>query len=157
MIKIFKNIENYEIPSAVGAFIIGSIILTILTIVSLILFPFSRIPKSKKVVYMGLVIQVKAIALPCIYRDFIENILGYRTVLLLVEEERRIPYFLYIHHKEMAKFPQELWQFQNPNECRKIEQSISIDVEVRASLLCGYLPAKIIGSRVIDKKLEWSK
>jgi len=157
LIKIFKNIENYEIPSAVGAFIIGSILLTILTIISLILFPFSRIPKGKKVVYKGLVVRVKAIVLPCIYRDFIESLLGYRTILLVGKKEKNNPYFLYIHHKEMDKFPQELWKYNNPKECRRIGESLEIDIEVRASLLCGYLPAKIIGSRVIDKKLEWSK
>ena len=157
MIKIFRNIENHEIPSAVGAFIVGGIFLTILTIISLPLFLFSRIPKGKKVVYEGLIVRVKAIVLPCIYRDFIESLLGYRTVLLVVEEKRKVPYFLYIHYKEMDKFPQELWKYNNPKECRRIGESLEIDIEVRASLLCGYLPAKIIGSRVIDKKLEWSK
>jgi len=37
------------------------------------------------------------------------------------------------------------------------KQSVSIDVEVKKSLFCAYLPAKIISFQVLDEKLEWGK
>ena len=155
--KIFEDIKKNEIPLAIFSFIVGIVLLTILTIISLTLFPFTRIPRGKKVVFTNLTIGVKAISMGCMYRDFIENILGYWVVCFVDEKERTNPYFLYIHHKDLKKFPEEYWQYRDPNKCREIEQSISIDVEVRKSFLCAYLPAKVIGFRLIDEPLQWSK
>ena len=155
--KLFKHIKNNEMLSAILSFGVGIVLITFFTIISLILFPLSRIPRGRKVVFNSLTIKVKAIRIGCIYRDFIENFLGYWVVYFVDEKESTNPYFLYIHHNDLKKFPKECWKYRDPNKCREVEQSISIDVEVRKSFLCAYLPAKVIGFRLIDEPLKWSK
>ena len=139
------------------SYITSIITLVFIAIISLILLPFYRIPFGKRVVFKDLTIKLKVVSFGCLFRDFIENILGYSLVFFVNEDGKNQPYFLYIHHKELEKIPSKLWKLDYPrDEIETINQSAVISVETRVSL-CGYLPAKIVDYHIENKKLQWSK
>ena len=57
----------------------------------------------------------------------------------------------------MVSTTTNFWQFTSPHEASKITKHLILDVETRKSLLCGYLPAKILAYDVVDGNIDWSK
>lgn len=123
---------------------------------NIILFPLGRIPRGRKEVF-ELPIMLKAIQIACLYRDSAEGLAGNSVVFFSRKDDLSKPYFLYLKIKELEELPQELLKFEGPSKARKKEKTIVITVEARKSLLCGYLPAKILDYKVIDQKPEFNK
>ena len=154
MVKILNTIKNGAVFFC--QMILMFLIITLWIISNIILFPFGRIPRGKKQVF-ELPVMIKAIQIACLYRDSAEGIFGHRVIFFSREDDLSKPYFLYLKIKELEKLPQELLKYEGPIKARKKEKTIVLTVEARKSLLCGYLPARILGYDVIDQKPEFYK
>ena len=138
-------------------FLLSIAILFCIFLSNIILLPFARIPVSKHKNYQ-LKVKLKAIKVACLYRDSAESFLGNKLLFFSESDTSEAPHFLYIKKKSLKAVPLEILNYER--SIRGVDmkkKTLMLEVITKKSLLCGYLPAKVLRFEVLSEAPEVGK
>ena len=128
------------------------IITFILTVISVILYPFFRITTGETVIFEA-PIKIKVVKVKYFFRTPIENILRNRLLFFSAS-----PYALFVNNKYIEELPKEIYNHDNIGYSMKQKQTIVAIFETKKLRFSdGYLPAKLISYKIIEKDVSFSK
>ena len=133
---------------------IGIALLIIVPIINVLAFPLSRIPIGKKKEY-EFPVRIKAIQVGCIYRDSIEKFLG--NYMIFLSSNSNSPYFIYVDNIDLINLHKKINRYKKYEEVREMKKTIYIKFQARQSILCGYLPVKILSFHSKEENPSFSK
>jgi len=121
-------------------------------IISIILYPFFRI-STGEIIKFELPIEIKGIRIGYVFRGPIENILGNELLFF-----SKLPYTFFVNNKDIERFPKEIYNHGDISYSMKQKQTIIATFETKKlKFLDGYLPAKLISYKIIEKDASFSK
>lgn len=143
-----KILETIMPIFTIPIFIVGYMVVVIASILS---YPIFRISKED-LIRFELPVKVKAIRVGDFFRNPIESIVG--NELLFFSKE---PYRLFVSTKEIEVFPKELYHERFSHSVKHTQTIVATFETKKLRFVNGYLPAKLIGFKIIDEIPEVSK
>lgn len=128
------------------------IVTALVTLISILLYPFFRITVGETITF-EIPIRISGLKMGYFFRKPIESILGNK--LLFFSE---YPYKLFVNKKDIEQLPKDIYDDKNVMYSMKQKRTIVATFETKKLKFTeGYLPAKLIYYKIIDKEPEFSK
>ena len=157
--KIIMSLNSYKLQDKFLEYIFPILMLPIttftsivVTVISVILYPFFRISTGETVTFEA-PIKIKVVKVKYFFRTPIENILRNRLLFFSAS-----PYALFVNNKYIEELPKEIYNHDNIGYSMKQKQTIVAVFETKKLRFSdGYLPAKLISYKIIEKEASFSK